>query len=79
MMPLDRRVVSFRRHIAPLFRREDIDAMEFLFDLRSYDEVVENADSILERLEGGSMLCDWRWPPTDVMWFRAWMEGGCAP
>jgi hypothetical protein len=70
--------VSFSRDVAPLFRDEDVTAMEFAFDLRSYDDVVENGDLILERLEDGSMPCDQPWPARDVELFLAWLDGGRA-
>ena len=70
---------SFERDIAPLFRPEDVDAMLFAFDLRAYDDVRENADEILERLEDGSMPCDETWPQAQVERFRAWVAGGTQP
>ena len=67
---------SFERDIRPLFRDEDVDAMEFAFDLRSYDDVRENAEDIHERLADGSMPCDAEWAPADVERFRAWIDAG---
>ena len=69
---------SFARDVAPLWRDEDVDAMEFAFDLRSYDDVRANADAILERLADGSMPCDGEWPEERVELFRAWIAGGAA-
>ena len=46
---------SFSAHIRPLFRDDDIAAMEDWFDLSSYDHVKENADLILERIEDGTI------------------------
>ena len=37
---------SFERDIRPLFREEDVDATEFVFDLASYEDVKENAEDI---------------------------------
>ena len=67
---------SFERDIGPLFRDEDVDAMEFAFDLRSYDDVRENAEDIHERLADGSMPCDGEWTAADVERFRAWIDAG---
>jgi hypothetical protein len=70
---------SFARDIAPLFRDEDVDSMEFAFDLRSYDDVRENAEDIYERLADGSMPCDAAWPDEQVARFRAWIDAGAPP
>ena len=66
-------------HIRPLFRDEDVEAMEFAFDLRSYDDVRANAAEIHERLADGSMPCDGEWPADQVERFRAWIDAGLAP
>ncbi len=70
---------SFARDIRPLFRDDDREAMEFAFDLHSFEDVRENAAAILERLEDGSMPCDGEWPEEQVARFRAWMDEGLAP
>ncbi len=70
---------SFERDIRPLFREEDVDAMEFAFDLRSYDDVRENAEDIYERIADGSMPCDGEWPQADIDRFRTWIDAGMAP
>ncbi len=67
---------SFARDIAPLFRDEDVDSMEFAFDLRSYDDVRENAEDIYERLADGSMPCDEEWPQERIDRLRAWIDAG---
>ncbi len=67
---------SFERDIRPLFRDEDVEAMEFAFDLRSYGDVRENAEEIHERLADGSMPCDDEWPQERVDRFRAWIDAG---
>jgi hypothetical protein len=67
---------SFEIDIRPLFRDGDVDAMEFAFDLRSYEDVQENAEQIYERLEDGSMPCDGEWPEEQVALFRAWIDAG---
>jgi hypothetical protein len=70
---------SFERDIRPLFREEDREAMEFVFDLHRYDDVRDNAALILERIEDGSMPCDAEWPPEQIERFRAWIEAGASP
>jgi hypothetical protein len=70
---------SFARDISSLFRDEDVDAMEYVFDLRSYDDVRENSAEILERVEDGSMPCDAEWSEERVALFRAWIDADMAP
>ncbi len=67
---------SFSRDISPLFRDEDVDAMEFVFDLRSYEDVRENAQEIYERVADGSMPCDAEWPEERIALFRTWIDAG---
>ena len=67
---------SFAQDIRPLFRDEDRDAMEWAFDLPSYESVRENAAAILDRLEDGSMPCDGEWPSKQVERFRSWISAG---
>ena len=70
---------SFAGDIRLLFREEDAEAMDFAFDLRSYEDVRENAAEILERVEDGSMPCDGEWPDERVQLFRSWIDAGMAP
>ena len=70
---------SFAQDIRPLFRKEDIDAMDFVFDLSSYEDVKENAEDIYDRVEDGSMPCDRAWPAEQVEVLRAWIDSGMAP
>jgi hypothetical protein len=53
--------------------------MEWAFDLWSYEDVKENAESILERLQDGDMPCDGEWPEQQIEVFRTWSQGGMAP
>jgi len=53
--------------------------MEWAFDLWDYDDLKENAESILERLEGGSMPCDEPWSEDRVEVFRRWVSEGMPP
>jgi hypothetical protein len=67
---------GFAQDIKPLFREDDKEAMDFIFDLWNYDDVRANAENILERLEDGSMPCDGEWPPNQIELFRRWIEAG---
>ena len=68
--------VSYEADIRPLFRDKDRERMEFAFDLWSYDDVKDNADALLERLEEGDMPCDGPWPEDQVALFKRWVEAG---
>jgi hypothetical protein len=68
--------LSFERDIRPLFRADDIDAMEFAFNLSSYADVSENAEEIYARLSEGTMPCDKAWADDDVGRFRSWIDAG---
>jgi hypothetical protein len=68
--------VSFEAQIKPMFRERDRRSMEFAFDLWSHDDVSENANAILDRLEAGTMPCDGAWPKDQVALFKRWVEGG---
>ena len=70
---------SFAADIAPLWRETDVESMLFAFDLRSYEDVRENAEDILDRLDEGSMPCDEEWPQEHVALFRTWIDAGMAP
>ena len=71
--------VSFETDVKPLFRERDRSSMEFAFDLWSADDVSENADAILDRLNAGTMPCDGAWPKAQVDLFARWVAGGKAP
>jgi hypothetical protein len=70
---------TFAVDIAPLWREDDVESMLFAFDLRSYEDVRENAEDIWDRLDDGSMPCDEQWPEERVALFRAWIDAGLAP
>jgi hypothetical protein len=53
--------------------------MEYYVDLWSYEEVKEEADTILERVEDLSMPCDKPWTPEQIQLLRDWVQHGCAP
>jgi hypothetical protein len=69
-------MASFEHDIRPLFRPEDVRTMDFILDLSSYDEVRDNAELIYERIEDGTMPCDIRWPPEQLLLLRQWIDGG---
>jgi len=68
--------VSFEIDVKPMFRERDRESMEFAFDLWSRDDVSENADAILDRLEAGTMPCDGAWPQAQVDLFKRWVASG---
>jgi hypothetical protein len=65
---------GYEAHIKPMFRERDRQAMQTRFDLWSYDDVSQHADSILTRLRDGSMPCDGSWPAGQVELFERWIE-----
>ncbi|HET8840220.1 MAG TPA: hypothetical protein VFN35_02080 [Ktedonobacteraceae bacterium] len=67
---------GFEQDIKPLFREDDRDAMSYIFDLWSYQDVSTNAENILERLSDGSMPCDGEWPEEQIETFRSWINAG---
>jgi len=75
----DTETLGYEGDIKPLFREKDQQRMSFAFDLWSYEEVKENAEAILERLEEGDMPCDGAWPDEQVATFRSWVQSGMEP
>ena len=74
---MEQEVPSFERDIRPLFREEDVETMEFAFDLSSYDDVREYAEDIYQRVAEGTMPCDRAWPNERVQLLRTWIDAGC--
>jgi hypothetical protein len=72
-------LAGFDQDVRPLFREFDQTEMEWAFDLWSYDDVKENAEAILQRLEAGDMPCDGPWSEEDIERFRTWMREGMQP
>ena len=68
--------MHFEEDVKPLFREGDRKAMRFAFDLWSLDDVSTHADTILDRLEAGTMPCDGAWPADRVAVFRRWIDAG---
>jgi hypothetical protein len=68
--------LSFERDLKPLFRERDRATMLSVanFDLWNRDDVADNSQAILTRLEEGSMPCDEAWPDDRVETFRRWVE-----
>jgi hypothetical protein len=75
----DAETIGFEGDIKALFREKDQQRMSFAFDLWSYEDVKENAEMILERLEEGDMPCDGAWPEEQLATFRSWMQSGMEP
>jgi hypothetical protein len=67
---------GFEADIKPMFRERDRRAMQSRFDLWSYDDVSRHADSILTRLQDGTMPCDGSWPPDQIELFERWLQRG---
>jgi hypothetical protein len=67
---------TYSEDIRPLFREQDVLAMDFAFDLSAYEAVRANAQAIYERLVDGSMPCDAPWPSDHVALFRRWIDAG---
>jgi hypothetical protein len=67
---------TFETDVKPLFRERDRGSMTFAFDLWSYEDVSDNAEAILGRLQDGSMPCDGAWPAEKVATFERWIAGG---
>jgi hypothetical protein len=65
---------SFAQDIRPLFRDLDIEAMEYVFDLRNYQDVKDQAENIYARLADGSMPCDAPWSEEQIALFRRWID-----
>jgi hypothetical protein len=68
--------LSFARDIRPLFRSEDVEAMSFVFDLASYADVTQNAESIYARIADGSMPCDEPWSADKLAQLKQWIDEG---
>ena len=71
--------MSFESDIRPLFREYDRTEMEWAFDLWDYEDVKENAEAILERLDDGAMPCDESWPEERIEVFRRWIGDDMPP
>jgi hypothetical protein len=71
--------LSFARDIRPLFRDRDVGAMEFAFDLASYEDVRTHGEAIYGELAAGRMPCDGAWADEDVQRFRSWLDNGTLP
>jgi hypothetical protein len=69
-------LASFDADIRPFFRPEDVEEMSWAFDLSSYEDVKEHAETIYERIAEGSMPCDGRWDDERVKRFRGWIDAG---
>ena len=76
--PGDGEQPTFSEDVRPLFRERDREAMLSVakFDLWKHEDVAENSQAILGRLEDGSMPCDQSWPDDQVAVFRRWVATG---
>jgi hypothetical protein len=78
-LPKNAEPVRFAGDMQPRFREKDHQSMRRHFDLGSYEDVSEHADSILERLRSGTMPCDGAWPAAQVDLLERWIRGGKLP
>ncbi|MFD9412583.1 hypothetical protein ACFWBN_37040 [Streptomyces sp. NPDC059989] len=74
------RTPVYELHIRPMFTATDRDHMiPHSLNLWKYEDVVEHAEHILDRLEAGSMpptAFGGPWPQEWIDVFRRWKEGG---
>ncbi|MEV4347097.1 hypothetical protein AB0J83_21790 [Actinoplanes sp. NPDC049596] len=70
---------SFETDIRPLFREKDRNAMRFMFDLWSLDDVRKNAEAIYGALACNAMPCDGGWPEENTAVLRRWIDDGARP
>jgi hypothetical protein len=75
-MPIVDDDIGFERDIKPLFREMDRESMRHMFDLWSYDDVRNNAETILNVLQQGAMPCDGAWPAEQTERFQRWTQSG---
>jgi CDGSH-type Zn-finger protein/truncated hemoglobin YjbI len=75
-LPAAGETVRFEQHIKPLFRRRDRQSMLFAFDLWSHADVSQHAETILDRLQAGTMPCDGPWQQQKIDVFRRWADTG---
>ena len=76
--------ISFKNHIAHMFRPEDITGMAGRIDLTSRDAVKNNADKIIDRITRGEndlglmppKADGGPWPPEWIVLFMRWKNEG---
>ena len=68
--------ICYEESIKTQYRPKDREAMEFAFDLWSYDDVAANADAILARVRAGTMPCDGAWSTEQGDAFQGWIDAG---
>ena len=71
--------LSFAQDIRPLFTSDDIEHMDFAFDLNRFADVVAHAELIYTRLADQSMPPDQPWPAAQIARFRQWIDEGMQP
>lgn len=72
------RTPVFELHILPMIRATDREHMRFKYDLWDYDQVVQNAETIADRVaeDMPTVASGGPWPEEWVTLFRRWMETG---
>jgi len=73
-------MLGYEKDIKPMFRITDVDAMKPRgLNLGLYLDVRASADTILSRLQDGSMPCDRPWEQAAIDKFRQWIADGKLP
>lgn len=72
------RTPVFELHILPMIRATDREHMRFRYDLWDYNQVVQNAETIADRVavDMPTVATGGPWPEEWVTLFRRWMETG---
>jgi len=80
---------SFKADIRPLFTEMDLEHMNGIIDLTSYDDVKTHAQDILGRLTAKDQTRlmpppmsrggDGPWSPERILLFQSWVNDGCQP
>jgi len=72
------RTPIFELHILPMIRATDREHMRFKYDLWDYDQVVQHAETIADRVavDMPTVASGGPWPEEWVRLFRRWMETG---
>ena len=74
--------LGFAADIRDLFRAVPDRSSMLLFgpfDLHKFEDVRDNADGILSRINDGSMPCDGSWPPDRIAKLQKWIDDGKQP
>jgi hypothetical protein len=51
--------------------------MLFVLDLWCYEDVRDDAENVLDRIDDGTMPCDEPWDAERIALMRRWIDDGC--